>query len=223
MPCVVIETSPSFVRVLANRAPSIHRQPARGSLLGRAARHNCAGYSCSCAERSLAPCTRSHETNGPTGSSKLNSHNDTSSRHNTNNATSTDKQTIADSNSILHEDTNSSHRKEIHDGHQGGNGENIGAGGGKATENAKKSSKNKKAASIQNQAMSESESNEEVEGLDMNSAFFARAASGKVKKQTTPPPKKEKKKKGRKDESESIEDMDPQILESRKLAGEYTW
>ncbi|XP_071477816.1 uncharacterized protein [Diadema antillarum] len=158
------------------------------------------------------------ETNGSTGSSKLNSHNDTSSMHNTNNATSTDKQTIADSNSILHEDTNSSHRKEIHDGHQGGNGENIGAGGGKATENAKKSSKNKKAASIQNQAMSESESNEEVEGLDMNSAFFARAASGKVKKQTTPPPKKEKKKKGRKDESESIEDMDPQILESRKLA-----
>ncbi|XP_071490603.1 uncharacterized protein [Diadema antillarum] len=50
---VVIETSPSFVQVLANRAPSIHRQPVRGSLLGRAA-HLC-WLGCNYAEGSLAP------------------------------------------------------------------------------------------------------------------------------------------------------------------------
>ena len=53
--------------------------------------------------------------------------------------------------------------------------------------------------------LSESSSEDETEGLDVNSAFFARAASGKTKKQTTPPTVKTKKKsKGKKDESESV-------------------
>ncbi|XP_041477657.1 dnaJ homolog subfamily C member 21-like [Lytechinus variegatus] len=130
-----------------------------------------------------------------------------------------------------HFESNSNHRKEVHDGHQQGEGDGRGregvveGGGGdgaKQTEGRKTQTKTKKAAgnpNIHNPGMSDSESDEETQGLDMNSAFFARAASGVAKKQTPAPASKTKKKgKGRKEESESIEDMDPQTLESRKLA-----
>ncbi|XP_033119432.1 heat shock protein sti1 homolog [Anneissia japonica] len=83
--------------------------------------------------------------------------------------------------------------------------------------------KNKKDSSTTNKKQdahgNTGQSDEEVQGWDTQSAFFARAAATATKKITTNQPSSGKKKdKKSKEQGESIEGMDPIVLRSRQVA-----